>query len=72
MNGKLFREASKYNSFLKQKYDWLKNNVFSGIEYNTGGFISGIEDNFQNNNPISYDKNDRNYDYVWDRQFPRL
>jgi len=71
MNGKLFREAAKSNSFLQQKYEWLKNNVFLGIEYNTGGFKTGIANNAVNNNPNAYDISS-DFDYVWDRQFIKL
>jgi hypothetical protein len=34
--GKIFREKAKENNFISQKYQWLKNNVFNGKEYNTG------------------------------------
>ena len=34
--GNVFRELGNQNQYLRQKYDWLKTNVFRGIEYNTG------------------------------------
>jgi hypothetical protein len=39
--GKVFRELANRNQYLREKYDWLKKNVFNGIEYNTGD-IRGI------------------------------
>ena len=38
--GKAFRAVAKSNPILQQKYDWLKNNVFGGMEYQSG------EDNY--------------------------
>ncbi len=35
--GDVFRERAKSNSYLKQKYDFLKNNVFDKREFDTGG-----------------------------------
>jgi len=34
--GSVFRELGRQHVYLQQKYDWLKQNVFEGIEYNTG------------------------------------
>ena len=34
--GNVFRELGNQNQYLRQKYDWLKTNVFRGVEYNTG------------------------------------
>lgn len=34
--GKIFRSLAESNPVLKQKYDWLKLNVFNGFEYQTG------------------------------------
>lgn len=35
-NGKMFREKAKTNNILQKKYDWMSNNVFSMVEYDTG------------------------------------
>ena len=50
--GKVFRELAKSSPVLAQKYDWLKQNVFNGREYNTGE-IKGIA--FMKANPSSQD-----------------
>ncbi len=50
--GNIFRELGRGNSYLQQKYDWLKQNVFGGIEYNTG--IAGNIRLLQNNPKGSY------------------
>jgi len=34
--GNIFRIVAQKDSILKQKYEWMKNNVFNGIEYDTG------------------------------------
>jgi hypothetical protein len=34
--GNIFRERAKSNTYLQQKYDFLKNYIFEGREYNTG------------------------------------
>lgn len=34
--GRIFRQLAASNTYLKQKYDWLKMNVFAGVEYDTG------------------------------------
>lgn len=39
--GKVFRKLAETNSILQQKYDWLKQNVFQGQEYQSGD-IAGI------------------------------
>ncbi len=35
-HGKIFKELTKSDLYMKQKYDWLKINVFYGREYDTG------------------------------------
>lgn len=35
LQGKYFRAAAQKNAKIKEKYDWLKTNVFEGIEYDT-------------------------------------
>lgn len=52
VTGKVFRELAKSSFVLSQKYDWLKQNVFGGREYNTGE-IRGIA--FMKANPTSMD-----------------
>lgn len=48
INGKQFRDAAKKNEKIAQKYNWLKDNVFEGIEYDTdllaGGGVSGCQE----------------------------
>ena len=39
-NGKVFRMRAKSNEYLQQKYDFLKDNVFHGQEYDTGSIES--------------------------------
>lgn len=39
--GKVFRKLAENNSVLQQKYDWLKQNVFQGQEYQSGD-VAGI------------------------------
>lgn len=34
--GRIFRQLAANNSYLRQKYDWLRLNVFAGFEYETG------------------------------------
>lgn len=38
--GKVFRKLAESNNILKQKYDWLKTNVFNGQEYQSGDIRS--------------------------------
>lgn len=47
--GKAFRTIAANNSVLKQKYDWLKQNVFGGTEYQSGA-----------SNALEYTKNNPN------------
>lgn len=76
VTGKVFRELAKSSSVLSQKYDWLKQNVFGGKEYNTGE-IRGIA--FMKANPTSMDVTNGAYnilhfstylsDFAWDYRF---
>ncbi len=50
--GKLFRVISSNNSVLKQKYDWLKQNVFNGVEYQSGA-ADALEYTKDNPNKVS-------------------
>lgn len=43
-DGKDFREKASHNEVLRMKYDWLKNNVFHGVEYDTD--IPRIKENY--------------------------
>ena len=66
--GKDFRNAMSQNEVLAQKYNWLKNNLFKGIEYDTNltfGNSSGCNDipELSNYEP-GYLRCDE--DYVWD------
>jgi hypothetical protein len=70
LNGRLFREAMKYNSYLNQKYSWLKENVFKGVEYDTGGYkaeLSAGSDNFPSAFSTTNDAN-----YIWNGKFSIL
>jgi hypothetical protein len=40
--GKIFRHLAEHDSYLRQKYEWLRKNVFAGVEYETGD-IESIE-----------------------------
>lgn len=42
--GKAFRNAATQNQAMKQKYDWLKKNIFQGIEYDTNLSQFGTKD----------------------------
>ena len=70
LSGKYFRAATLQSPLLAKKYDWLKNNIFNGVEYDT----DLIQDTFQgctdvpdwkdiSNNPGHLSCN---WDYVWD------
>lgn len=39
-DGKVFRKLAELSDVLRQKYDWLKNNVFNGQEYQSGDIQS--------------------------------
>lgn len=76
VEGKVFRELAKSYPVLSQKYDWLKQNVFNGKEYNTGE-IRGIA--FMKANPSSQDVSNGAFnilhfstylpDFAWDYRF---
>ncbi len=53
MAGGVFRQVVGPNPYLRQKYDWLKQNVFQGLEYNTGS-LAGLA--FLEANPRSADR----------------
>jgi hypothetical protein len=37
--GRVFRELARQHLYLQQKYDWLKQHVFEGVEYDTGSLV---------------------------------
>lgn len=55
LHGKLYRKLASLNSNYAQQYSWLKNNVFEGVEYQTGdeSLILGRGWNY-NDNVIPY------------------
>lgn len=72
--GKNFREATKNSGVLKQKYEWLKSNIFEGKEFDTNlpaGNMSGCDDMpwYSHQKPGYIDCNE---DYVWDGTIPVL
>jgi len=74
--GAVFRELARQHVYLKQKYDWLKQNVFEGVEYNTGTLIGLANmqarpmgsDGIAAFNVLEYMLADP--DAVWDYDFP--
>ncbi|MBU0546240.1 hypothetical protein KKA13_03230 [Patescibacteria group bacterium] len=74
LQGENFRDAAKVNGKIKGKYDWLKNNVFEGIEYNTdlmAASASGCNDiPLLSGNKPGYLKCQE--DYVWDGEIKKL
>lgn len=73
-SGKDFRAATGSSSVLLQKYNWLKNNVFEGVEYDTSvshGNASGCNDlpelSYQTPGYLKCDE-----EYVWDGKLPEL
>ncbi|MBL7054949.1 hypothetical protein ISS05_04295, partial [Candidatus Woesearchaeota archaeon] len=55
--GKIFRYIASKNIILQEKYDFFKNNVFNGIEYDTGN------SNFMNYIPKNSDWTNEPYKY---------
>ncbi len=47
VNGRLYRQLATINYEYEQQYNWLKTNVFDGIEYDTGS-----EDCISNDSPL--------------------
>ncbi len=77
--GNVFREMAKDNIYLQQKYDFLKNHVFEGIEYNTGNldFYNSLVSQNSNATGDQIYQQIRNYlktDDIgfWDGTFPTL
>jgi hypothetical protein len=75
--GRIFRHLARSDSYLQQKYDWLREHVFAGIEYETGS-LESIEllrrrPTAQSN--IAFNVNDFGRidpDHVFPYHFPRL
>jgi hypothetical protein len=75
--GRIFRQLAASNQYLKQKYDWLKVNVFAGFEYETGdvGSIKLLRDRPTATANFAFNVNDfgRVYEgHVFNYQFPRV
>lgn len=74
LQGKYFRAAAQKNAKIKEKYDWLKKNVFEGVEYDTDlitGNASGCNDMpLVANQTPGYLKCQE--DYVWDGEIRKL
>lgn len=73
--GKIFRERAKSNIYLQQKYDFMKNKVFGGQEYNTGSLESynlwiSAKGASLPNKPTYYMREDLNW--VWDYKYSLL
>jgi len=72
--GNIFRLRARSNQYLQQKYDFLKDRVFGGLEYATGD-VASYNLWISNNNPLpfhpsEYDVN--NINWVWDYKYPVL
>jgi hypothetical protein len=76
--GRVFRELGRQHVYLQQKYDWLKQNAFEGIEYDTGSLTGmanlqvspvGSSYGIAAMNVIQYLLADP--DAVWEHDFPR-
>ena len=74
LTGNIFRERAKDNIHLQEKYNFLRDNVFDGVEYDTGdveSYHKWIEKNEElPHNPIAYLIEDPNW--VWDYEFRHL
>jgi hypothetical protein len=75
--GKVFRQLAANNQYLKQKYDWLKTNVFAGFEYETGdvGSIRLLRDRPTAPANVAFNVNDFgriDEHHVFNYQFPRV
>lgn len=78
--GRVFRKLASEHTYLQQKYDWLKQNAFEGIEYDTGS-LTGLANAqtgqfgsyrttlFAVFNVVQYLLADP--DAVWEHDFPR-
>jgi hypothetical protein len=69
MAGKDFRSATQKSTILKEKYDWLKTNVFGGVEYDTD-LPADLNCGADPNGPKYFKCDDPNY--IWDGQLRTL
>lgn len=69
--GKIFRERAKSNLYLKTKYDFLKEHIFSGVEYDTGSIENFNLWHSKNIGIPSYslDYLTEDPDFVWDYEY---
>lgn len=70
--GKIFKERIKNEPDLKQKYDFLKQNVFDNVEFDTGGL--DVFNNWKKANGNTLPSNtigyyDNSPDWVWDYKY---
>ncbi len=72
VSGKNFRRAASLNAIMALKYEWLKNNVFQGIEYETD-LTDIVRDGCTDNYPCALPTADHQMghlscspEYVWD------
>jgi hypothetical protein len=70
--GKVFRTAAQQNPVIAQKYDWIRTNVFQGVEYDTDlqrDVESGCNDvpGYQQSQPGYASCSE---DYVWNAKLP--
>ena len=73
--GRSFRAAALKSPILLQKYNWLKNNVFGNVEYDTDMIVqnevfAGCSDGDSKSNSPGYLSCD--YGKVWDGEFRKL
>ena len=73
-SGKQFRMAAQKNTTINKKYQWLKTNVFGGVEYNTDlvwGNSSGCNDieSVKTQTPGYMSCNE---EYIWNGTLPKL
>lgn len=75
--GRIFRELAANNQYLRQKYDWLKANVFAGFEYDTGEVanIKALRGRPTATANVAFNVNDFGRiddNHVFNYQFPRV
>jgi hypothetical protein len=74
--GRNFREAASKNIYIEQKYNWIKDNIFFGIEYDTelpnvGYLYTGCRDGISEDYTAAPGYISCNDDFVWDGTFPK-
>src|SRR5262249_17132224 len=72
LEGQPFRELAATAPVLAQKYSWLKQNVFAGVEFATGNprYAQFFSQSDRPGNEIDFSRRDPSF--VWDYQLPRL